>query len=103
MFSGIQELLLLVIIILAIFFLPRIMAKGQNQKGSSPVLIAPVLRLSGRLRLAILLSLLWLLMSAAYYQPWQANFLPYLYAGVGPLIAGWGAYWVILGFKKYRH
>jgi hypothetical protein len=102
MFSGIQELLILVIIILAIFFLPRIMAKDQNQKASFPVLIAPVLRLSGRLRLAILISLLWLLLSAAYYQPWQASFLPFLYAGVGPLIAGWGTFWVILGFKKYR-
>ncbi len=102
MFSGIQELLLLVIIILAIFLLPRLMAKGQKQKISSPVVGSFALKLSGRLRLAILISIFWLLLSVAYHQPWQTDWRPFLYAGIGPLIVGWGTYWVVKGFKKYK-
>ena len=34
MFAGIQEILVLVVIILAIFFLPRILSKQEKKKSS---------------------------------------------------------------------
>ena len=68
MFSGIQEILVLIIIILGILFLPRILNRG-GEKPSGPV--KPALVLTGRMRLGIAFSVLWPLLTAAYFQPWK--------------------------------
>jgi hypothetical protein len=100
MFSGIQEILVLVIIILAIFFIPRLLAKGTTPKASETRSVKIIPKLSGRMRLAILASILWILLTTMYFQPWRKDFVVFLYSSVSPLLAGWGLYWVIIGFKR---
>ena len=97
MFSGIQEILVLVIIILGILFLPRILHRGQEAR---PVAVKPAPGLSGRMRLALAASVLWPALTAAYLQPWKQDFLKFLYSGPGPVLFFWILYWVITGFKK---
>lgn len=97
MFSGIQEILVLVIIILGILFLPRILNRGQAKP---PAAARPAIMLNGRMRLALAASALWPLLIAAYLQPWKQGLITYLYFGPGPVLVLWLIYWVINGFWK---
>ena len=97
MFSGIQEILVLVIIILGILFLPRILNRGQE---SRPVLRRPSGPVSGKMRLALSASVLWPAIMAAFMQPWQKNLYLYCYIGLGPVAFTWMIYWVFTGFRK---
>jgi hypothetical protein len=102
MFSGIHEILVLVIIILAIFFVPRLLAKGDQNKLSRPMPIKSMQILSGRLRLGIFVSILWIFLTAIYIQPWHRDFVLFLSGAMIPVLVGWGAYWVITGFKRKK-
>jgi hypothetical protein len=102
MFSGIHEMLVLVIIILAIFFIPRLLAKGNQNKLSKPMPIKSMPILSGRLRLAIFVSILWIFLTTIYFQPWRRDFVVFLSSAMGPVLVGWGAYWVITGFNRKK-
>ena len=100
MFSGIQEILVLVVIILAIFFIPRVLSRGNQNRVTPPRKIK--IKLSGRMRLAILASILWIFLSALYFQPWRKDLLAFLVLTIGPVLMGWGTYWVIMGFKRSK-
>jgi hypothetical protein len=54
------------------------------------------------MRLAILASILWILLTMMYFQPWRKDFVVFVYSAVSPLLAGWGVYWVIIGFKRKK-
>ena len=97
MFSGIQEILVLVAIILGILFLPRILNRGQEKK---PALARPDVALSGKMRLALAASILWPIAIAAFMQPWKEDLVPFLYIGFGPVIVGWIIFWVYTGFIR---
>ena len=97
MFSGIQEILVLVIIVLGILFLPRILNRGRE---NAPVIRKPPLVLSGKMRLAITASVLWPGVIAALMQPWKNDLYDYLYLGFGPVAGLWLIYWVLVGFRK---
>jgi hypothetical protein len=97
MFSGIQEILVLVIIVLGILFLPRIF----NRSRTAPLGEAkPSVILSGRMRLGIAASFLWPAVIAAFMQPWEKDPFLYLYLGVGPVALIWIIYWVYIGFRQ---
>jgi hypothetical protein len=92
-----QEFLVLIVIALAIFYLPRLMGRRPAPE--------PVRRpspLTGRMRLAILLTVFWIVGFAAVLKPWQAEPLPFVSLGLGPAAAAWGAAWVWFGYKHYR-
>jgi hypothetical protein len=97
MFSGIQEILVLVAIILGILFLPRILNRGQEKKTVFP---KPAVVLSGKIRLAIAASILWPAAMAAFMQPWENDLFLYLYIGLGPVVLGWILFWVYAGFIR---
>ena len=97
MFSGIQEILVLVIIILGILFLPRILNRGGEKQVA---VIRPNIVLTGRMRLAIAASVIWPVFIAAFMQPWKHDLINYLYLGPGPVAVVWIIYWVITGFKN---
>ena len=97
MFSGIQEILVLLIIILGILFLPRILNRGQEQRPTVP---RPSIVVSGKMRLAIAASVLWPAVMAAFVQPWEKYLSRYLFLGVGPVAFIWIIYWVLTGFRK---
>ena len=97
MFSGIQEMLVLVIIILGILFLPRILNRGGEKPAGQ---VKPTIVLTGRMRLAIAASVLWPALIAVYLQPWKQEPTPFLYFGIGPVAVVWICYWVLTGFRK---
>ena len=92
-----QEILVLIVVALVIFALPRMMGKRPE-----PVRVVRRPALTGRMRLAFLLTLFWILGSAAVLEPWQGDIQPFLYAGLAPVAALWGAAWVWFGYRKYR-
>jgi hypothetical protein len=97
MFSGIQEILVLVIIIMGILFLPRILNRGGEKQTAEA---KPTVVLTGRMRLAIAASAIWPALIAAFMQPWNQDLISYLYLGIGPVAVIWALYWVYTGFKK---
>ena len=97
MFSGIQEILVLVIIILVILFLPRILNRGQEKRPAVP---RPAIVISGKMRLVIAASVLWPAVMAVFLQPWEKELFRYLYLGVGPVALIWILCWVATGYRK---
>ena len=97
MFSGIQEILVLVVIILGILFLPRILNRGQEISSAVP---RPAIVISGKMRLAIAASVLWPAVMAVFMQPWQKDLFHYVLIGIGPVALVWIIYWVLTGFWK---
>lgn len=95
--SGITEILVLVIIVVAIFFLPRIMSKQVPQKTAKPAFV-----FSGKLRLAIAASAIWPALIAAFLKPWQKDLALFLYTGIGPVFLAWVIFWVFKGFRNRR-
>jgi uncharacterized membrane protein len=90
---GLQEILIITAIILGLLFIPRLTAKRQQP-------VVPKARLSGKMRMAIAASVIYLALIAAYLQPWQKNQAVFLYIGLGPVALGWLLCWVSMGFKK---
>lgn len=96
--SGIQEILLLITLIVGLFLLPRLLPTRTEQKRSArrrrPV--------TGRMRLALVASVLWPALAAAYLRPWQSGLPSFFYFGVGPVATGWALWWVLAGFRDSR-
>jgi hypothetical protein len=97
MFTGIQEILVLVAIIVGILFLPRILNRGQAKESTQ---IEQPFVLSGKMRLAIGASIVWLLAVAAYMQPWKKDLYLFLFAGFGPVVIIWIIFWIYTGFRN---
>ena len=97
MFTGIQEILVLVAIIVGILFLPRVLNRGRAKETAET---EPPFVLTGRMRLALGASIVWPAAVAAYMQPWKDDLYTYLYIGVGPVILVWIIYWVFVGFRN---
>ncbi len=97
--SGVMEILLIVAIVLGIFMLPRLMAKkpeGDLQPRDQGF------RFTGRMRFAIMASLLWPAIVAFFLEPWEGDGPLFFYVAVGPVALLWGIYWVFSGFRKKR-
>ena len=97
MFTGIQEILILVAIILGILFLPRILNRGQESRQAEP---KPSFVISGKMRLVIAASVLWPAVIAVIMEPWKKDLFPFLCLGLGPVVLVWMIYWVFVGFRK---
>ena len=93
--AGIQEILILLVIILGIIFIPRIMAGGKVKKN-----VKKTFHLSGRMRLSIILSIVTPLATALVFEPWKHNLTAFILTGILPVTAGWAIFWVMSGFKK---
>jgi hypothetical protein len=100
MFSGIQEILVIVLIFLGIFLVPRMVKpRPAPQK---VVLHRLALSLSWPLRLALVLSILWPLACALYFRPWQQDAIRFTTLGIGPVVVGWSLRWILAGMKNKR-
>jgi hypothetical protein len=102
MFAGIQEILVLIIVILAIFLAPRLLSRDGASETNEPSVPRMLSALTGRLRLALVVSLVWPLLVAGYYEPWETGFATFIYVGIGPVILGWSIRWVIAGFLRNK-
>ena len=90
-----QEIVLLVVIALAIFYLPRLRAKTAPAE-------PPARRraLTGPMRLSIAGSLAWVAAAAVLLEPWNGALLPFLYFGPGPVAVFWVGAWVWHGYRR---
>jgi hypothetical protein len=93
--TGIQEILLVILIIVGIVYLPRLTSRGTRVKNAGPAAA-----LSGWTRLAIAASIFWPLLTAAYLQPWRKDLPFFIYFGLGPVVVAWAIGWVVLGYRK---
>ena len=99
--SGINEIVVIALIAFVIFFIPRIKAnKRQEITFVKPAKKTPAV--PGRVRISIFLSVLWIIASALYFEPWNKNLITFCYAGACPVLVGWGLAWVVAGYTKYR-
>jgi hypothetical protein len=98
MFSGIQEILIILLIVAGIFFVPRMMSPRPAPQKVVPR--RPVRRFSWTLRLAIVVSIFWPLACAVYFKPWQQDVIPFTVIGLGPVVVGWSVSWVLAGMKS---
>lgn len=92
-----QEVLVVVLIALAVFFLPRILGRRPVPR---PVIARPVL--TGWMRLAIVVTIFWVAGAAFFLKPWQDGSLLFLPIGLGPAAVLWGGVWVWLGYRNSR-
>ncbi len=95
--SGLQEILVLVVVVIVLFLLPRMVSRPAQQTPRPPVQIKQI---PGKWRLAVFISLVWLVVAALWLKPWQQS--PVLFAGLGalPVLIFWGAVWVVTGFLR---
>ena len=98
--SGIQEILVLVLIVLAIFFLPRIVSRASKSGKTAQRPFSMVRRLSVRMRFAVLASAVWPLGAALFFNPLSGRSVPFLYIGVVPVLLAWGIGWVVAGYRR---
>ena len=94
--SGLQEILVVVVIVLAVVLIPR-MRGGQRALQRSP---RPAFRMTGRMRLGIAASVVYPALVAAAMKPWKSDPVRFVYFGIGPVALAWLFYWVVVGFKK---
>ena len=94
--SGVNEILIIAAIIAGIFFVPRMMPSARQQIQISKRKII----LSGRMRLAIVISIVYPLAAAAYFQPWKKDLLLFVYLGIVPVVLYWLVKWVFAGIKE---
>jgi hypothetical protein len=70
--SGLTEILLILLIVVVLFFLPRMVSRPASPLRKFPA--QPLLKkMSGRWRLAILASVIWLAAMTLWLQPWRGN------------------------------
>lgn len=95
--SGINEILLIGVIILAILFLSRLKKRKHPIPLSKPRII-----ISGKTRLGVAASVFWPVLMSAVLQPWKKDLIWFLYVGICPVLIGWVLYWVWRGFWKHH-
>ncbi|HSO19024.1 MAG TPA: hypothetical protein VLT88_06185 [Desulfosarcina sp.] len=98
MFSGVQEILLISAIILGLFFIPR-MVKPRTSAGNKTVPTRTAPHLTWKLRLAVVISIIWPVAWALHFRPWQHNAIAFAVVGIGPVVIGWSFKWVLAGMK----
>jgi hypothetical protein len=108
-----QEILIVAAIGAAIFFLPRLMGRKSSSEREQRPRIQPrpppqsnnrvlKINLTGRIRLAILVTILWIAGCTAFLKPWEGNKFLFFCMTLGPTLVFWGGVWVWFGYRKYR-
>ena len=111
--SEMQEILVLVIVVLAVIFVPRLMPRKpastsgtQNRIQSRAKLpdqgVEKSFVLTGWMRLVVVITFLWIAGCAVYFKPWEGGSLLFFCLTLGPTVVLWGGLWVWFGYKKYR-
>lgn len=94
--SGLQEILVLIIIVIVLFFLPRMVSRPA-QVPKPPVQMKQI---PGKWRLAVLASLVWLVVTALWLKPWQGHAVMFTGVGALPVLIFWGGVWVVTGYRR---
>ena len=96
---GINEIVLVVVIAIGLFFLAR---KSPRRPVMKPV-FSPKEKIGGWKRLSIVASIFWPTFIGIYLEPWRNNALHFIYFGIMPVAVVWGIAWVIDGYKKEKY
>ena len=94
--TGISEILVLVLLITGILILPRFFKGEPDKKPSSAKMLK---KLPAKIRLSIVLSLIYPIATALYLKPWNGNLISYIAYGIIPVILVWAVVWIIAGRK----
>jgi len=100
MFSGIQELLIISLLLAVIFLMPRVF--GKQRTTAQPRLSrrwAPQIPGTAQ-RLGIAITVIWPLLTAFYFEPWQKDLQWFLFVGMTPVLIGWALFWVARGTRR---
>ena len=95
--TGINEILVLVLLIACILILPRLFKGDSGRKASAAKKIK---NLSAKLRFNIVLTLAWPMSMALYLKPWDDHLILFISYGVAPVIFVWAIIWIMAGKKK---
>lgn len=100
MLSGLKEIIIILSVLAGLFIIPRIIRMKSGDQGTTSKKPPQASRKdSGFKRLAILLTGLWVVLAFVFLRPLSGNVMPFLAAGVLPMVVAWGIRWVVLGFK----
>ena len=97
--TGINEILVLVLLIACILILPRLFKGDSAKKVSSSKKFK---NLSTKIRFSIVLTLAYPIVAALYLKPWENNPIVYLSYGVVPVFIVWAVAWIVAGKKNKR-
>jgi hypothetical protein len=100
--SGLSEILLILLIVVVLFFLPRMVSRSAPPPVRRPPRQPFMKKITGRWRLAILVSVVWLAAAALWFKPWMGSPTQFVVIGAAPVVVGWGLVWVMAGFRKRR-
>lgn len=92
---GFQEMLFIAAIILAVIFIPKAVSRKSARRP-----VDHAVPLSGAMRIAIVVSVVYPALAAAYFEPWRKDPVLFLYIGVGPVVLTWLLFWATTGFRK---
>ncbi len=95
--TGISEILILVLLIVCILILPRFF-KGEPDKKTSSA--NKLKKLSPKMRLSIVLTLIYPIAMALYLKPWNQGLIFYVSFGIIPVFIAWAIFWITAGNKK---
>lgn len=93
--TGLQEILVLLIVIAVIVYLPKIRGTPRENNDRQAISIITV---TGQMRVAIVISILWPILTAFFLKPWEKPMM-FLYVGVVPIGIAWSIRWVVNGFR----
>jgi len=94
--AGISEILVLILLIACIIILPRLFKKEPSLKKS----VKKPWKLSVKIRLGIVFSILYPIAMALYIKPWNDNLISFISYGIIPVLLVWAVTWIIAGLKK---
>jgi len=95
--TGISEILILILLITCILILPRLF-KGEPDKKVPPS--KKIKALPAKLRVSIVLTLVYPMIMALYFKPWENNLIIFLSYGIIPVFLFWALVWIIAGKKS---
>lgn len=93
--TGISEILVLVLLISCMLILPRLFKGEPPAKTTSSKN-----KLTVKIRIGIVLTIIYPLAMALYLKPWAENLITYLTFGILPMCLVWAVVWILCGKKK---
>ncbi|MBU1194674.1 MAG: hypothetical protein KKE62_11165 [Proteobacteria bacterium] len=98
--AGINEILVLILIITGIIILPRVFRPQQTSGKRKTSLAQNLKQMSVKIRIAVCLSLIYPFAAALFLKPWTSGLNFFLLTGILPVIIIWSAIWIISGIKN---
>ncbi len=96
--TGVNEILVLILLIVAILILPRMFRSGSVKNETH---VKKRFRLTPLARAGIVLSLVYPVFFALSLKPWEdGQMISFFSIGILPVILAWSIVWIITGRKQ---